>query len=397
MEFLRIYDAILGEHLRDNRQMAFLVGPRQVGKTSLCRKRGRYLDWDNVDDRATILAGPTAVAERTGLDQLHAALPVVAFDELHKHGRWKSFLKGFFDTYEQRCRILVTGSSRLDAWRKGGDSLMGRYFLYRIHPFSVGEVVRPQHPEVVIAPPLPIGEDDWNALWTHGGFPEPFVRRQDRFTTRWRTLRRQQLLREDVRELARIHELGQLEMLARLLATRSGGQLVHSNLAQDIQVSVDTVRRWVELLTSLHFGFVVRPWFANVAKSLRKEPKWFLRDWSEVDDDGARFETLVACHLLKAVETWQDLGFGQFELRYLRDKAMREVDFLVVRDGKPWFLVEAKTSDSVLSPSLRHFQDQLGAPHAFQVVRDLDFVAADPFTRSTPTVVPARTLLSMLP
>jgi hypothetical protein len=397
MEFLRIYDAILEEHLRDNRQMAFLVGPRQVGKTSLCRKRGAYLDWDNVDDRATILAGPTKVADRAGLDRLQADLPVVAFDELHKHGRWKSFLKGFFDSYETKCRILVTGSSRLDSWRKGGDSLMGRYFLYRIHPFSVGEIVRPHLPGAVLAPPKLVNNDDWDALWTHGGFPEPFARRQDRFTTRWRNLRRQQLLREDVRELARIHELGQLEMLARLLSMRSGGQLVHTNLAQDIQVSVDTVRRWVELLTSLHYGFLVRPWFQNVAKSLRKEPKWFLRDWSEVDDDGARFETMVACHLLKAVETWQDLGFGQFELRYLRDKAMREVDFLVVRDGKPWILIEAKVSNSVTSPALRHFQDQLGAPHAFQVVRDLDYVDADPFTRNTPTVVPSRTLLSMLP
>ncbi|MBK8803109.1 MAG: ATP-binding protein [Fibrobacteres bacterium] len=377
--------------------MAFLVGPRQVGKTSLCRTRGTYLDWDNLDDRALILKGPAAVADRIGLDRLTSELPVVAFDELHKNARWKSFLKGFFDTYEDRVKILVTGSSRLDAWRKGGDSLMGRYFLYRVHPFSVGEVLHPRPSEDLLATPEPISEEEWNALWRHGGFPEPFARRQDRFTTRWRGLRRQQLLREDVREIARIHELGHLELLTKLLADRSGGQLVLSNLAQDIQVSVDTVRRWVELLVSLHYGFVVRPWFASVAKSLRKEPKWFLRDWSEVSDEGARFETLVACHLLKAVETWQDFGLGQFELRYLRDKAMREVDFLVVRDGKPWFLVEAKLSATTLSPSLRHFQEQIKAPHAFQVVSNLDFVAADPFTRKAPTVVPARTLLSMLP
>lgn len=160
----------------------------------------------------------------------------------------------------------------------------------------------------------------------------------------------------------------------------------------------DQVRRHRKMVrTVLRYGFLVWPWFVNVAKALRKEPKWFLRDWSGLADEGARAETVVACHLLKAVETWTDQGLGNFELRYLRDKEKREVDFLVVRDEKPWFLVEAKVSDTVLSPSLRHFQDQIQAPHAFQVVRDLEFVQADPFLRERPTVVPARTLLSMLP
>lgn len=393
----RLHDTILRRHLVEFRQMALLVGPRQVGKTSLCRSRGTYLDWDNQDDRALILKGPQAVSDRMGLDILGATPKVVAFDELHKHARWKSFLKGFFDTYEDRVRILVTGSSRLDSWRKGGDSLMGRYFLYRIHPFSVGEILHPKQVDKILAQPKPIPDPEWDALLRHGGFPEPFIKRQDRFSTRWRQLRRQQLLREDVRELARIHELSHIESLARILSDRSGSQVVLSHLAQDVQVSVDTVKRWIEVLASLHFGFLLRPWHMNVAKSLRKEPKWFLRDWSEVKDDGARFETLLACHLLKATDTWQDLGLGQFELRYLRDKAQREVDFLVVRDGRPWLLVEAKSSSTSLSPSIKHFQDQLSAPHAFQVVRDLPFVAADPFRSDKPVVVPARTFLSMLP
>jgi hypothetical protein len=160
---------------------------------------------------------------------------------------------------------------------------------------------------------------------------------------------------------------------------------------------VDTVRRWIDLLARMHYGFVVRPWFANVTKALRKEPKWFLRDWSGVADDGARAETFVACHLFKAVETWTDLGFGSFELRYLRDKQKREVDFLVVRDRKPWFLVEVKLSDTALSPALGHFQAQIKAPYAFQAVMNLPYVAADCFAVKRTTVVPARTLLSQLP
>jgi len=397
MQKTRLYDIMLKQHMAENRQIALLVGPRQVGKTSLCKPFSIYLDFDNQDDRALILKGPKAVAAHLGLDVLSAKKPTVTFDELHKHSKWKSFLKGFFDTYEDQVHILVTGSSRLDVWRKGGDSLMGRYFLYHIHPFSVGELLHPRLGKDLLAQPKPITDADWNALWVHGGFPEPFVRRQTQFSNRWKTLRNQQLLREDVRELARVQELSHLDLLAKILAERSGSQLVYLHLSQDIQVSVDTVRRWIDLFASLHYGFVVRPWFKSVAKAIRKEPKWFLRDWSAVADEGARFETMVACHLLKAVETWQDLGQGEFELRYVRDKMMREVDFLVVRDGKPWILVEAKTSAQELSPSLRYYQDHIKVPHAFQVVRNMPFVKADPFKAKTPIVVPARTFLSMLP
>lgn len=159
---------------------------------------------------------------------------------------------------------------------------------------------------------------------------------------------------------------------------------------------MDTMKRWVDLLGKLHYGFLVRPWFANVTKALRKEPKWFLRDWSGIADPGARAETLVACHLLKAVEGWTDLGLGDFELRYLRDKQKREVDFLVVKDQRPWFLVEVKASDTRLSPALAHFQAQVAAPHAFQVVLDLPFQDVDCFTTRQPVVVPALTLLSQL-
>ena len=180
------------------------------------------------------------------------------------------------------------------------------------------------------------------------------------------------------------------------LEERSGQQLVYSILATEIGVSVDTVRRWVDLLGRLHYGFLVRPWFKNVTKSLRKEPKWFLRDWSGVADDGARAETMVACHLLKAVEGWTDLGLGDFELRYLRDKLKREVDFVVVRNRKPWFLVEVKLADTKLSPALAHFQAETGAAHAFQAVINLPYVAGDCFAQHRPVAVPAQSLLSQL-
>jgi len=398
MDRPRIYTAILREHFAKYRQMAFLGGPRQVGKTWVSKLVGdAYFNWDNSADRRQLLRGPSVLAELLGLDALRAQAPIAVLDELHKYRKWKTLLKGFYDTYGERAHLLVTGSSRLDIYRRGGDSLMGRYLLYRMHPWSVGECIRTDLPQKKICAANEITEADWEALWEHGGFPEPFLRREARFTRRWRSLRLAQLSREDMRDVTSVRDLGTIETLMELLAERAAQQLVYSNLAAEVQASADSIRRWTDLLARMNYGFAVRPWFHNVAKSLRKEPKWFLRDWSGVADEGARAENFVACHLLKAVETWTDLGFGSFELRYLRDKQKREVDFLVVRDRKPWFLVETKLSDKALSPSLGYFQTQLKAPHAFQAVINLPFEAVDCFSASRPVVVPARTLLSQLP
>ena len=396
----RIYDSLLIEHLTNNRQMAFVSGPRQVGKTTTCRNHaGAYVNWDNIDDRELILAGPAILVDRLGLNRLSNTIPVVLFDELHKYPRWKQFLKGFFDTYADQVRITVTGSSRMDVYRRGGDSLMGRYFLYRMHPFSVAETLTQDLPDTkrIVRQPGKVKATDFEALWRHGGYPEPFIKRDTRFSRRWQSLRLEQLVRDDIRDLTQIQQIDQLELLVKLLANRSAHQLIYGNLAREVRVSVDTIRRWIDTLCNLHLGFLVRPWFKNISRSLRKEPKWFLRDWASIEDAGDKAETFVACHLLKAVDGWNDMGLGRFELGYLRDKEKREVDFLVVRDGKPWFLAEVKYHEASMSPALKSYQDQLNAPFAFQLVIDADYVDANCFARpGGPVVVPARTLLSQL-
>ena len=396
----RIYDSLLVEHLANNRQMAFVSGSRQVGKTTTCRDHANvYVNWDNIDDRELILAGPVNLVERLGLNRLSSTIPVALFDELHKYPRWKQFLKGFFDTYADQVRITVTGSSRMDVYRRGGDSLMGRYFLYRMHPFSVAEALTQDLPDAkrIVRPPGKIKAVDFKALWQHGGYPEPFLKRDIRFSRRWQTLRLEQLVREDIRDLTHIQQIDQLELLVKLLANRSAHQLIYGNLAKEVRVSIDTMRRWIDTLCNLHLGFLIRPWFKNISRSLRKEPKWFLRDWSSIEDAGDKSETFVACHLLKAVDGWNDMGLGKFELGYLRDKEKHEVDFLVVRDGKPWFLAEVKHHEESVSPALKLYQDQLKAPFAFQLVIDADYVDANCFAKpGGPVVVPAKTLLSQL-
>lgn len=397
----RIYEALLVEHLRENRQMAFVSGPRQVGKTTTCRivaGDGPYLTWDDRDERMVILRGPKAVAERLGLQDLRVERMIVVFDELHKYAKWKNFLKGLFDLYGDRVRIVVTGSSRLDVFKRGGDSLMGRYFPYRMHPLSVAETLHHTPAKAEIRPPTAPGPEVIGQLLAHGGFPEPFLKGEMRFTRRWRSTRSEQLLREDLRDLTRVQELDRITVLAELL-TRQAGQLVnYTTLANRIDVSVDTIRRWITILESVYFCFKVRPWFRNVASSLRKQPKIFLWDWGAVSDEGgARFENLIAAHLLKAVHWWTDSGLGSYGLHFLRDKTGREVDFLVTRDDKPWFLVEAKRGDrrEIHSP-LSHFQSAIAAPHAFQVSPAMPYVARDCFAETKPVRVPASTFLSQL-
>ena len=394
----RIYEAVIREHLADNRQMAFVSGPRQSGKTTLAASLGTaYLNWDDAKVRSAISTGQREVVERFSLNRLSGEMPIVVFDELHKYPRWKTFLKGFFDLYGKNMRIIATGSAKMDVYRRGGDSMMGRYFPYRMHPFSVAEIVDVSLPgEGIVRSPRQIESSEWDALWEFGGFPEPFMRRSRRFSSRWIGLRMDQLLLDDLRSLTRVHELEQVRILAEMLSRRSGEQIVCDSLARDVSVDSKTVKKWIEVLKYLYYGFEVRPWFRNVENAIRKTPKWYLRDWSQISDVGKRCETMVACHLLKAVEGWSDLGYGRFSLYYLRDKNKNEVDFLVSRDDQPWFLAEVKSSDTHLSPSLGRFQRVTGAKHAFQVVFDEPYVDADCFSRTDPVAVPAKTFLSQL-
>lgn len=399
----RIYLSLVGEHFRENRQMVFLTGPRQAGKTTVGLMAAEFTDrftclnWDNLDHRAVIIKGPAHVAQTIGLDRLSSEKPVIVFDEIHKWGKWKSFLKGFFDTYQSKVHILVTGSSRLDLYQKGGDSLMGRYFPYRLHPLSVAELKRTKLSDGIIQAPISVSQKDFQKLFRSGGFPEPFLKDNPSFLTRWRRLRERQLLQEDIRSLSRIQELGQMEILTNLLKHQPGQLTNYSALAVKIQVSVDTIRRWIKTLESFFYCFTLKPWSKNIPRALLKEPKTYLWDWVEIQDEGRRFENMVALHLLKAVHFWTDRGLGEYDLWFIRDKEKREVDFLVTRDQKPWFLAEAKLSAKHgLNKNLFYFQRKVGAKHAFQVIRDLDFISKDCFTYHEPIMVPALTFLSQL-
>lgn len=399
----RVYSNLLLEHFAHDKQMFFLTGPRQVGKTTISlsgKKLGGnflYLNWDNQDDRKLIRKGPAAIAETLQLDKLSKKKSTLILDEIHKLKRWKNFVKGLYDTYHTKLNIIVTGSAKLNFYKAGSDSLLGRYFPYRVSPVSVAECVRKKIIDTEISAPKKIKPDDWKALLEYGGFPEPFLKRNKLFSQRWKQLHQQQLFREDIRELANVREISQLEMLADLLKEQTGQLINYANLANKLDVSIDTIRRWVNTLEIFYYGFIIRPWTKNVSRSLLKNPKFYLWNWTDLTDPGARVENFVAVHLQKAVNYWTDRGFGEFDLHFIRDKEKREVDFVISKNKKAWFLVEVKSSvHNKLSKNLIHFQKATQASHAFQLAFDMPYINQDCFALTEPLIVPAQTLLSQL-
>ena len=347
MRYLRPY---ILEDLK--KKMIFLGGPRQCGKTTLAMSLNpaRHFNWDADEDRAAILK-----KEWTRDDEL------IVFDELHKYPKWKNWIKGVYDAQKEQHQFLVTGSARLDVYRRGGDSLLGRYHYWRLHPFTLSE--------------LPAGmgaKQAFKRLLEVGGFPEPFLDGDARQARRWRLERIDRVLKDDVRDLEGVRNIQQLSLFVDQLRARVGQLCVLSNMAADIQVTPATAAKWLEVLERMYLVFIVRPWTKNLPRAVQKPPKVFFFDNADVlGDEGARFENLVATHLLKTIQFLQDRDGYRYELRYIRDKEGREVDFAVVRDGKLIEIVEVKWSDRNVSKSLEYYAEKLRPARARQIVGDL--------------------------
>ena len=367
------------------------MGPRQVGKTTLAqallakrKSKDLYRSWDDLEWRREFASAPYGFLDAYRPKGTRGR-PLVVLDEIHKYPRWKGYVKGLWDTRKERMDLLVTGSGRLDVYQRGGDSLLGRYHQYRLHPLSVKEVVDSdgsslqENPEATmrsllkLAGPAPPGaRRAVLALLRWGGFPEPFLGRSERQHRLWLRERRTLIVKEDLRDLTRIRLLSHVEELIELLVLRAGGVLSYNALHEDLQVAVESVRQWTDHLQRLYFLYLIRPFAGNIARSLRKEPKLYLWDWSEIADDGVRFENLIASHLLKWCHFTQDWGLPPLELHYLRDREKHEVDFLLTLNRKPWALVEAKLSDTSPAPTMKYFAERLKAPHKIQVVLECE-------------------------
>jgi predicted AAA+ superfamily ATPase len=336
------------------KKMVFIGGPRQVGKTTLAKAvlsvdfpAGRYLNWDFDEDRQDILR------KRWSADNT-----LLVFDELHKFPKWKRWIKGIYDVSHETHSFLVTGSARLDVYRRGGDSLMGRYHYWRLHPFTLDEIPKGISPK-----------EAFHRLMTVGGFPEPFLDGDERSARRWRRERFDRVLREDIRDLESIRNIQLLGMYLDLLRHRVGGLVALSNIANDLQISPKTAKFWLEVLERMYLVFSVRPYTKSLPRAVLKPPKVYFFDNGDVlGDEGARFENLVATSLLKRLHFLEDRDGYRYELRYIRDKEGREVDFVIVKEGELEELIEAKFSDDNISKSLLYYAKRLNPKRATQIV-----------------------------
>lgn len=335
------------------KKMVFIGGPRQVGKTTLSlqffknkasEKNTGYLNWDYLADRSLILK-----------DQLPLTESLLIFDEIHKYRNWRSLMKGLFDKYKNSIRFIVTGSARLDHFRKGGDSLLGRYHYYRLHPLSLMELNK-----------APTNQDLQNLL-TYSGFPEPFFEKDETFLRRWQKERVQKVVYEDLRDLETVKEISLIELLVETLPSKIGSPLSLKNLAVDLQVSQPTVARWVTILDNLYLTFRISPYGAPKIRAVKKEQKIYFWDWTQNDEIGPKFENLVASQLLKYCHYREDTEGHKMELRFLRDTDKREVDFVVLQNKKPLFAVECKTGERVLSNHIKYFSERTNIPAFYQV------------------------------
>jgi len=354
------------EDLRE--KMVFVGGARQVGKTTfamdLLGKRFQspaYFNWDNRTDRREILAS-----------RWPGDADLIILDEIHKLRGWKNLIKGEYDKLKDKYRFLVTGSARLDVVRRGGDSLQGRYHYYRLHPFSLAEVLGragalKSFEEIPIAPAASMPE--FEDLLEFGGFPEPLFRQNARFLRRWHNEKIERMFRDDIMSIEQVRDLGRMKILSDMLPERVGSLFSANAVREDLDTGFKAVSNWLLVLESFYYHFRIRPFVHRWIRSIKKEPKLYLWDWSEVSEPAARFENLVAGHLLKLCHFLYDRDGLRADLSFLRDVDKKELDFLVSVDGKPWFAVETKLSDENVSAATQYFREKLKIPFVYQVLR----------------------------
>ena len=376
------------------RRMSFIAGPRQVGKTTLVqgylqdiKQEYLYYNWDAITTKRKYSENqlffleniPEAVPAPN-----HSSIPRfwVALDEFHKHPGWKEMLKGYYDEFGHFIRFVICGSARLDFFRRSGESLLGRYFLFRMYPMGPRDILSSgdfdPHSAWVPGKKIPLDDPDEafkeavGQLISLTGFPEPFFAGTMEFYRRWQDAHISLLTSEEVRDLSKITDIARIQLLASLLPERVGSPLSINSLTTSLRCAHATVKNWLEALAQVYLIFFIPPYTSSLARSIRKEQKIYYWDWGIHRDEGKRFENFLAVQLTKAVSAWNECGLGTFSLHYVRTKDGRETDFLITNEGKPVLLVEPKISDAHLDKNLVYFKEKTGAKLSFQVVMKAD-------------------------
>ncbi len=338
-------------------KIVLVMGPRQCGKTTLAKQLYPSFDYFNFDSAKDRLALKEESWDRTK--------PLIIFDELHKKKDWKKWLKGIYDTQGIPPEYLVTGSAKLNIHRKAGDSLAGRHFSYRLHPFDLKEIVRfnPTKNENAL----------FETLWNCSGFPEPFLKGDQTYYKRWRRSHLDIILRQDLIDISSVKDIKAIETLVELLKQRIGSSVSFASLARDLEYDQKTIKRWLQLLEDLYIIFRISPYSKKIARSLLKEPKFYFYDHTYAENnDGARLENIVACALLKELHFLEDTKGIKGNLHYLRTKDGKELDFLICLEEMPPLMIEVKKSDTTPSKAFEHFSKYIPSAKMLQVVKDCD-------------------------
>ncbi len=391
-----------------HKKLLFLVGPRQIGKTTLSKfflkkfnSEQLYYNWDNIVIRKRLLNDPYFFME--DIEKYQVEKPLVVFDEIHKFPNWKNYLKGIYDTYSDKIDFFITGSAKLDIYKKGADSLVGRYFLYKLLPLTVGELVgkfkQPDNLNDIFnsISSSKIAVSTHNALFNTSGFPEPFLKQDKSFLLRWSNNRKNLISNEDLRDLTNIKNVSLIELLIELIPERIGSIFSINSLREDIEVTFNTLKNWMDILERLYYIFSVPPYHKSIKRGIHKEKKIYLWDWSEVENEAIKFENYIAVHLKKFVEFFNDFGLDTLKLYFIRDKNKREVDFLICRKNKPLWLIEVKNNDTTPSNNLSYFMNILNIKKGFQIVNRPDFHQVKRTNTGFIHILSAADFLSLLP
>ena len=365
------------------RQMRFIAGPRQCGKTTLAQEQLKkkkcetfYYNWDQPIVRNRYRKNPAFLREdleKYGLKQEKAW---ICFDEIHKRSKWKNILKGIFDDLENKAQFIVTGSARLDAFRRAGDSLIGRYFLFRLMPLTLFEIkkMKLQRPPAsaadFIEKRLQESKDSFGAfqdLLHFSGFPEPFLRGTEDYLQKWKDVYLDRLVREDLRDITKIVELDPIADLAHILPSKVGSPLSVQSLTQDLELGHKALKNYLKKLEMVYLIFPISPYSRRIQRGLRKERKIYFYDWTWIQDEGVRFENYAAVELNTLTQMWTDAGWGHYRLAYIRERDGKESDFLILKEEKPWLLIEAKIQDQAIAAHHRRFAKVLGGIPVIQL------------------------------
>ena len=379
METRSLYQA-LWKDLAAEKSMIFLSGPRQTGKTTFMQEiiaknypHTTYFNWDILDNKKTLLGNPYFFQS---VDIEAGDRPLVILDEIHKYRQWKNYLKGVYDKFHDRFAFAILGSGRLDITKRAGDALTGRFLEMHLFPFTAAELSHSKTDlkQFLKAPISGMDLSDasesasvWKELFTLGGFPEPFLSGKESTWRRWSANYGRQIIREDMRSINEIKLIDDIETLFSLLPAKVGNPLSINNLATDLQVSFPAVKHWLGLFDHFYLTFRISPWTKKVSRAILKEKKLYLFNYPVIADAAARFENMVALELLRAVRSWNEWGWGDFGLHYLRNKDKKEVDFLLTKEHVPLLLIETKLTDTTPAPALLEFQSVLKIP-AVQLV-----------------------------